>query len=108
MKMQKQSKVEIMIDKIYTKLITITKVVGFGVLPISFMFKHFNIAGACIVFLLAMTIIALVHGIYKAFLYPDSFNILSPDMPSYKPNTKSNCTTKTPSTAGAIASDIFS
>lgn len=106
MKSQKQSNLEIMIDKIYTKLKLVTMLIGFGVLPISFMFKYFNVAGACIVFLLTMVIIALIHGIYKAFLYPDSFHILSPDMPSYKPNKKSNYT-KTPSTAGAIASDLF-
>lgn len=98
-----KSKLEGKIDKIYAKLILLTKVVGFGILPISFIFKYFNVTGVSIVFLLSMGIIAIVHGLYKAFLYPESFNILSPDMPSYKPQSSNP---QIPSTTGAIASDL--
>lgn len=99
----KSSKTEQVVDRLFKIMCKIDKLVGFFVLPAAFIFKYSNVFTASILVLFISLLLGLFYAIYKAIIHPNEPNVLSPDT-KFKTNQKSK--NKTPSTAGAIASNI--
>lgn len=97
------SKTEQVVDRLFKIMCRIDKIVGFFVLPASFIFKYPNVCAASILILFISLLLGMFYAIYKAIIHPNEPNVLSPDT---KFKTKQKSKNKTPSTAGAIASNI--
>lgn len=97
----KTSKTEQVIDKLFNAMCKLDKVIGFLVLPTSFIFKYMNVCGASILILLISALLGIFYSVYKAILHPKKANILSSNL-EFKTTKQLN--QSTPSTAGTIAS----
>lgn len=95
------SKTEQVVDKLFNIMCKLDKVIGFIVLPVSFIFKYMNVCGASILILLISALLGIFYAVYKAILHPNQVNILNSNL-EFK--TTKQLTQNTPSTAGTIAS----
>lgn len=71
---KKSIQLEKIVDKFYAKLKLFTTIVAVGVLPISFLYKYFNVTTATIVYLLIFCIIAIFNNLYKNYIQNSYYN----------------------------------